>query len=77
MLIEAERCPVELVVRDEAEVFLAAAAGEADAEHGRVGGAWYPVDLAEGGQPDGRLASGGAGERVPGRQRVIHDRLRG
>jgi hypothetical protein len=70
--IQSERCPVELVVRDESEVFVAAAAGEADAEHGWAGGAWQPVDFAEGGQSDARLALGGAGECVPGRQRVVH-----
>jgi hypothetical protein len=53
-------------------VVLAASAGEADAEHGRMGGAREPLDLPEGGQSDACLAPGGAGERVPGRQRVIH-----
>jgi hypothetical protein len=71
-LVHPSRCPVELVVRDETEVVLAAAAGETDAEHGRVNRARQPVDLPEGGQPHARLAPGGAGERVPGRQRVVH-----
>jgi len=59
-------------VRDKTEVVLAAAAGEADAEHGRVNRAWQPVDLTEAGQPDARLAPCRASKRVPGRQRVIH-----
>ena len=43
--VEAERRPVEVVVRDEAGVLVPAAAREADAEDGRVRGAGKPLEL--------------------------------
>ena len=71
-LVQPERRPIEFVVGDETDVIFAAAAGETDAEQGRADRARQSVDLPEGGQAHARLAPGRAGERVPGRQRVVH-----
>src|SRR5581483_10588407 len=67
---EAERCPVELFVREKPGVLLAATAVEVDAEDGRVCGSWQLLDGPEGRERHVRLPSHGTGERVAARQRV-------
>ena len=75
LLAQPERRPVELGVRDEARVLLAAGAVEHDLEDGRVLGAGQPVEDAKGGQPNARLPLRGAGKRVPRCERVVHASL--
>src|ERR1051325_5290371 len=69
---EPERRPVELVVRDEARMLLAAAAVEVDLEDGRVRCSRKLLDPPEGRQGDAGLPTLRARERVPRRQRVVH-----
>ena len=47
LLPHAERRPVEVVVRDQTVVLVAAGAREADTEHRRMRRAGEPLDLAE------------------------------
>jgi hypothetical protein len=70
--VEPERRPVELVVRDEPGMILAARTREADAVHGRMRGALESLELPERREADRRFAPGRAGERVSRRQHVVH-----
>ena len=54
---EPERRPVELLVREQAVVLLAAVAAEPDAEDGRVRSSRQLFDAAEGREQHVRLAS--------------------
>src|SRR6185437_17039542 len=69
---EAERRPVEILVREESVVLLAAPAVEADAEDGRVRGAGQLLDAPERREQHVGLASHRTGERVAARERVVH-----
>ena len=69
---EAERGPVELLVRQEAVVLLPAAAVESDAEDGRVRRAWELLDAPEGREQHVCLSPHRTGECVTARERVVH-----
>jgi len=71
-LLEAQRRPVELVVRDEARMPAAAAAVEVDLEDGRVLGPRKLRDPAEGRERDPSLPPLRAGEAVSARECVEH-----
>ena len=69
--MEAERRPVEVIVRDEPVVLLPTAAAEADSEDGWMRGAGQLLDASKGRERNLRLPAHGAGERVAARERVV------
>jgi hypothetical protein len=69
---EAERSPVEVVVGNQADVPVPAAAVELDAVDRGMTGAGKTHEPAEGRERDGGLAAGRASERVPAPQNVVH-----
>ena len=69
---QAERRPVELLVREEAVVLAAARAVEPHAKDGRVRSAGEPLDAPEGREQHLGLASHRTRERVAARERVVH-----
>src|SRR2546430_9490392 len=69
---EAERRPVEILMRQEAVVLLAAAAVEPHAEDGRMRGTAEPLDAPESREQHVRLAPYPTGERVATREGVVH-----
>src|SRR4029079_10086874 len=74
LVAEAERRPVQLDVRDETGVLLAARAVEGDLEDRGMTGPGQPLERAEGGQAHTALAPLRARERVPRGERVVHGR---
>src|SRR4051794_3306396 len=69
---EAERRPVELLVRQEAAVFVTAVAVELHAEDGRMRSTGELLDAPEGREQHVRLAPYRTGERVATREGVVH-----
>ena len=70
---EPKRRPVEVVMRDEPRMALAAAAVEVDLEDGRVRRARQLLDPPERRERDPGLPPVRAREGVPRRERVVHD----
>jgi hypothetical protein len=71
----SERRPVEIVVRDETRMLLAAAAVEADAVHGWVRRARQPLEQAERRECHLCVLAAGTREGVAGREYVVHGHM--
>ena len=70
--LQAERRPVEIVMRDEPFVLFTAGACEEDLEDRGMRGAGKPFELPKRGQCDTRLSPCRAREGEPSRQSVVH-----